>query len=195
MRPKQAVTIKHTYRYDFPTAFGAAAIIFRKQDHPIEGIVLPGTDDRPAGAATGDTVRLITRPPQVVTVLCRYIEAYFSGNPIVTPWEILDLDALTPLQQKVLRTVATVPYGHTQTYGRIAARIGRPGAARFVGTTLRKNPFPVVIPCHRIILSDGSPGAFAGGMEGMQLKKRMLALERSSGHEQGKPHRRKKISA
>jgi methylated-DNA-[protein]-cysteine S-methyltransferase len=156
------------------------AIVFGEGAFPIKRIVLPGTTPPFCGEEKVGTIRLVGGPPKAVTSLCRDIQAYFSGEPVATPWGILDVEAMTPLQREVLRAVVAVSYGHTQTYGQIAARIGRPAACRFVGTTLRNNPFPVVIPCHRIIRADGSPGAFAGGMEGTDLKKRMLALEYSS---------------
>lgn len=107
--------------------------------------------------------------------MCRSMMAYFEGAPIETPWRFLDLGRLTPLQRLVLEAVAGVPHGQVRSYGEIAAQIGRPRASRFVGTTLGKNPFPVFIPCHRIIRADGSLGGFYGGTD---LKKRMLWLEK-----------------
>ncbi|MBW2018537.1 MAG: MGMT family protein [Deltaproteobacteria bacterium] len=82
---------------------------------------------------------------------------------------------MTPLQRSVLEAVATVPHGEVRTYGQIAAQIGHPRACRFVGTTLARNPFPILIPCHRIIWADGSIGRFFGGTD---LKNRMLLLEK-----------------
>jgi len=161
----------------FPTRFGHAAILFEKAPLLIKRVFLPchsrkvlkGQIKETGGATAGHT-------PEVLS-LCRDIQAYFDGAPIRPPWKLLDLRDLTPLQQVVLKTVATVPRGTTRTYGQIAAQIGRPRACRFVGTALACNPFPVVIPCHRIVRGDGSPGSFSGGTE---LKRRMLALEERS---------------
>jgi methylated-DNA-[protein]-cysteine S-methyltransferase len=72
--------------------------------------------------------------------------------------------------------VADIPYGETASYGQVARLSNLPRAARFVGTTMAKNPYPVFIPCHRVIRSDGSIGKFGGGSA---LKKKMLSLERS----------------
>jgi len=105
------------------------------------------------------------------------MKAYFHGALIETPWKSLDLGGLTPLQRSVLRAVASVPHGQVRSYGEIAARVGRPRAFRFVGTTLAQNPFPIFIPCHRIVRADGSLGGFGGGTE---LKKRMLSLEKQN---------------
>jgi methylated-DNA-[protein]-cysteine S-methyltransferase len=67
-----------------------------------------------------------------------------------------------------------VPYGATDTYGGLAARIGRPRAARAVGGALNRNPVPIVVPCHRVVGSSGSLVGYAGGLE---RKERLLALE------------------
>jgi len=67
-----------------------------------------------------------------------------------------------------------VPYGVTDTYGGLAARIGRPRAARAVGGALNRNPVPIVVPCHRVVGSSGSLVGYAGGLE---RKERLLALE------------------
>jgi methylated-DNA-[protein]-cysteine S-methyltransferase len=161
----------------FSTPFGYGAILFESPPLLIQRIFLPhpsrnvlkGHIQETGPATAGHT-------PEVLS-LCRDIQAYFDGAPVPSPWKLLDLRGLTPLQRVVLKAVATVPHGTTRTYGQIAAQIGRPRACRFVGTTVARNPFPVVIPCHRIVRADGSPGGFAGGTE---LKRRMLALEERS---------------
>jgi methylated-DNA-[protein]-cysteine S-methyltransferase len=158
----------------FPTQFGHAAILFEKAPLLIKRIFLPHPGRKVLKGHIQETGGATARHTPEVLTLCRDIQAYFDGAPIRPPWKLLDLRALTPLQRVVLRTVATVPHGTTRTYGQIAAQIGRPKACRFVGTTLARNPFPVVIPCHRIVRADGSPGSFSGGTE---LKRRMLALE------------------
>lgn len=88
----------------------------------------------------------------------------------------LDKYKLTPFQWKVLETVMTIPSGETRTYQWVARRIGKPGAVRAVGTALRKNPFPVIIPCHRVVKSNGELGKYAGKDDGR--KKRLLEIEK-----------------
>jgi len=83
---------------------------------------------------------------------------------------------LTPFQWKVLKTVMTIPLGETRSYAWVARQAGRPGAARAVGTALRKNPFPLLIPCHRVIKSDGTAGKYAGREDGR--KQALLEMER-----------------
>lgn len=81
----------------------------------------------------------------------------------------------TPFQLQVWRAVATIPFGETRTYAEIARVIGRPAATRAVGAANGANPLPLVIPCHRVIGSDGSLTGYGGGIA---LKARLLAWER-----------------
>jgi methylated-DNA-[protein]-cysteine S-methyltransferase len=88
----------------------------------------------------------------------------------------VDLAGLTPFQQRVLQAVARVPRGEVATYAEIARRIDRPKAARAVGQALRRNPIPIVIPCHRVLASNGGMGGYTG-RGGVRTKKQLLALE------------------
>lgn len=158
-----------------PTAFGYAAILFQTDPFLVKRIFLPHLRksvlkkriQRTGPAKPGHT--------PVVLNMCKDIRAYFEGAPIKARWKFLDLSRLTPLQRSVLEAAASVPHGEVRSYGQIAAQVGHPRASRFVGTTLARNPFPILIPCHRIIRADGSPGGFYGGTG---LKKRMLLLEK-----------------
>lgn len=85
-----------------------------------------------------------------------------------------NLGKLTPFQRKVLEVVKTIPYGETRSYKWVAERIGKPKAARAIGQALKKNPYPIIIPCHRIIRSDGSLGGYS---KGIRKKKRLLKKE------------------
>lgn len=84
--------------------------------------------------------------------------------------------ALTKFELAVLAVTLEIPFGETRTYAWVAKRIGRPKAVRAVGSALRKNPWPLLIPCHRVIKSDGSPGKYAG--EDTGRKERLIGLER-----------------
>jgi len=88
----------------------------------------------------------------------------------------LDLDRLTPFQVMVLQAARRIPSGSVSTYGQIAQAIGSPKASRAVGQALGRNPVPIVIPCHRVIASDGSLGGYSGG-GGLQSKRFLLGLE------------------
>ncbi|HLC05132.1 MAG TPA: methylated-DNA--[protein]-cysteine S-methyltransferase [Anaerolineales bacterium] len=88
----------------------------------------------------------------------------------------LDLAGLTPFQQRVLLAVAHVPRGKVATYAEIARSIDRPKAARAVGQALRRNPIPIVIPCHRVLASNGGLGGYTG-RGGVRTKRQLLSLE------------------
>lgn len=86
----------------------------------------------------------------------------------------LDLSAGTVFQQEVWRAAIEIPYGQPISYGDFAARIGRPNAARAVGGALGRNPLLIVVPCHRVVRSDGSLGGFGAGLP---VKRALLELE------------------
>lgn len=89
----------------------------------------------------------------------------------------LDLDHLTPFQQRVLKHCRAIGYGKTRSYGELATLAGSPRAARAVGNTMAGNLFPIIVPCHRVINSDGSVGRYSGP-EGQRTKIKLLAMER-----------------
>ena len=102
----------------------------------------------------------------------RELDEYFEGRRMSFD---LPLDLrVAPFHADVLRELALVPYGRTDTYGALARRAGRPGAARAVGTVMNRNPIPIVLPCHRIVGANGSLTGYAGGLE---VKRRLLDLE------------------
>jgi O-6-methylguanine DNA methyltransferase len=81
---------------------------------------------------------------------------------------------LTSFQKKVYTVVKQIPMGQVRTYAWVAKKIDRPGATRAVGNALNKNPFPIIVPCHRVVNSSGSIGNYAFGAD---LKKRLLKVE------------------
>ncbi len=82
---------------------------------------------------------------------------------------------LTPFQTSVLMEISKIPFGETRTYKQIAEQIGKPKASRAVGMACNKNPFPFIIPCHRVV---GSSGSLTGYAYGIPLKKKLLNFER-----------------
>ena len=105
----------------------------------------------------------------------RELDEYFEGKR--REFDLpLDL-RVAPFYADVLRELALVPYGHTDTYGKLAARAGRPRAARAVGTIMNRNPIPIVLPCHRIVGASGDLTGYAGGLD---VKRRLLELEGAS---------------
>jgi methylated-DNA-[protein]-cysteine S-methyltransferase len=101
------------------------------------------------------------------------LEQYFAGER--TEFD-LDIDlAGTPFERRVWDEVRAIPYGETATYAEIARRVGSPSACRAVGRANGRNPIAVIVPCHRVIGSDGSLTGYAGGVE---MKRALLELER-----------------
>ena len=88
---------------------------------------------------------------------------------------ILDNNNLTSFQKKVYTVVKRIPRGQTRTYAWAAKRVGKPGASRAVGQALKKNPFPLIVPCHRVTHASGAIDKYAFGDD---LKRRLLELER-----------------
>jgi methylated-DNA-[protein]-cysteine S-methyltransferase len=102
----------------------------------------------------------------------RELDEYFEGKRRDFDLPI-DL-RVAPFHETVLHELARIPYGHTDTYGSLAAKVGRPKAARAVGTVMNRNPIPIVLPCHRIIGANGSLTGYGGGLE---VKRALLELE------------------
>jgi len=105
------------------------------------------------------------------------ISAYFEGACVNFNRDIpLALDGFSTFGVSVLTACRDIEFGQTITYGRLAEKSGRPNASRAAGSTLAKNPLPLIIPCHRVIRSDGRLGGFSAP-GGITLKKKMLELE------------------
>lgn len=104
------------------------------------------------------------------------VSAYFEGE-IVDFLDIpLDMADLTVAEQAIYSALRLVPYGGTTTYGDLAARIGQPGAARAVGMAMARNPWPLVVPCHRVLAKGGALHGFSAP-GGLETKRRMLVME------------------
>ena len=88
----------------------------------------------------------------------------------------MDWSSLTPFECAVLNETMKIPYGTVTTYGILAQKIGSPRGSRAVGNALSNNPFPLLIPCHRIVRSDGKIGGFSAG-GGKKLKEKLLRME------------------
>ena len=100
------------------------------------------------------------------------LESYFAGK--LKRFSLKVCLDVTPFQKKVLTALQQIPYGETASYGEVAEKIGNPFASRAVGQANARNPIPIVIPCHRVVGSDGTLTGFGGGIE---LKQALLDLE------------------
>ena len=158
----------------FDTLFGKAALTFSDSPFLLKEVCLP----RPAKKDVIANMKRFrngdeTTHPLAQTVV-EMIDTYFSGQPCTIPWEWMDIAHWTPAQYEIYTVVAQIPFGQVRSYGEIARLAGRPKAARFVGNCMASNPFPLLVPCHRVIASSGGLGGFGGGLE---LKANLLKLE------------------
>ena len=119
----------------------------------------------------------VLRSPRPVDRARRELDEYFDGNRRDFDLAV-DMRTLASFQRAVLEELRRVPYGRTATYGALATRIGKPGAARAIGGALNRNPVPIVLPCHRIVGSTGRLVGYAGGLD----RKRLLLEIESGGY-------------
>lgn len=128
----------------------------------------------------GDTPRdpEVDAQPERDDVVGAALDAWFAGVDRQLGVAV-DLSGVeSAFRRTVLETLRReVPWGETVTYGELAAMAGVPGAARAVGTTMARNPVPLVVPCHRVIASGGRIGGYGGGAHGVVTKRTLLARE------------------
>jgi methylated-DNA-[protein]-cysteine S-methyltransferase len=115
----------------------------------------------------------VLRVPRRLDFVRRELDEYFEGRRREFDLE-LDLSPVAAFHKEALHELALVPYGHVTTYGALAARVGKPNAARAIGGAMNRNPIPIVLPCHRVIGANGSLTGYAGGLD---RKKLLLRLE------------------
>jgi len=130
-----------------------------------------------SGAA--DTSGSSGPPAGAPSFLARALErlaAYFGGRRVDFDDVPVDLGRCSAFDRRVYAAARTIAYGRTLTYGGLAARAGVPRASRAVGGSMRRNPVPIVIPCHRVIRSDSTLGGFSAP-GGAGMKRRLLAME------------------
>ncbi|HVP30896.1 MAG TPA: methylated-DNA--[protein]-cysteine S-methyltransferase [Myxococcota bacterium] len=119
-------------------------------------------------------------PPPGVARAIGAIVALLRGEPSDLSGVPLDMARVPPFHRRVYEVARTIPPGATLSYGEIAARLGDRGLARAVGQALGRNPFALVVPCHRVLAASGKPGGFSA-RGGVATKLRLLAIERAEG--------------
>ncbi|MFL7807568.1 MAG: methylated-DNA--[protein]-cysteine S-methyltransferase [Anaerolineae bacterium] len=168
-----------------PSAFGPVGIAWREIDreakvwHVFLSQGATRAEDRLAAAYPGCC---FASDPAVNRVADR-VKRFLAGEAVIFDLSSIALERCTAFQRRVLLAEYAIPRGQVSTYGRIAAHLGVPHGARAVGNALAHNPFPLVIPCHRAIRSNGTLGGYQGGPE---MKRRLLQMEgvqvSSTGH-------------
>ena len=145
----------------------------------VESIYLPGKIKMTS--RIGQDFPAIHKIPRTVPGgLDQLIVNLYGGKKQNCDLSVLNFSKLTEFSARVLKQAYKIPHGKVATYAGLAAKVGNPRAARAVGTALAKNPFPIIIPCHRVVRTDGSPGQFGGGSAMKQhfLKKEGIILDK-----------------
>jgi methylated-DNA-[protein]-cysteine S-methyltransferase len=117
-----------------------------------------------------------TAPPPDVKQAIEAMTDLLSGKPVDLSFVPLDMNGVPEFNQRVYAAARLIRPGATVTYGDIARQLGVPGSARAVGQALGRNPFPIIVPCHRVLAADGKTGGFSAP-GGASTKLRMLAIE------------------
>ena len=138
---------------------------------------LPQRSAQEARQLLGNRLNRAMWSPRSFADLVERLKVYFSGRKVAFPYEV-DLSGATSFQREVWEITRLIPYGETRSYRWVAEQIKRPGAMRAVGQALGRNQLAIVVPCHRVVASDGGFGGFGGGVE---MKRYLLRLEALAG--------------
>lgn len=168
-----------TFRYDFaPTPFGDALVVF--SDEGIVRFDLSESADPSVPWLLEDiSARLHAVPvpdPGAADELAHLLDEYFAGVPVRFDEHLrFDWRLVDGFHREALHAITEIEWGETASYGEVAVLAGSPGAARAVGTACRLTPFSIIVPVHRVVRSDGSPGQYGAHPE---HKRYLLDLER-----------------
>ena len=169
----------------FPTAVGVCAVAWGPRG--LVGVELPAATEHETAArcvrrlercgAPGDALACPVDPaPPAVARAVVAMTRLLAGDAVDLAFVELDLEGTPPFARRVYDATRELGPGVTITYGELADRIGSPGAQRAVGGALGKNPWPIVVPCHRVLAARGAIGGFSAP-GGVDTKRRMLAIE------------------
>jgi len=160
----------------FPTAIGTCAVAWTERG--VAGVQLPEAHESQTRARIERRVRgaVETAPTPDVQKAIDGITALLAGEPDDLSYVVLDLEGLPEFNRRVYDIARTITPGRTLTYGDIAARCGNSGDARAVGQALGRNPYPIVVPCHRVLAANGRLGGFSAH-GGVATKLRLLEIE------------------
>jgi methylated-DNA-[protein]-cysteine S-methyltransferase len=169
----------------FPTALGTCGIAWSEAG--VTGVLLPGTSGLPRRARPegpeGPEGPVGLEAPEAIREAIAAIVALLDGEHTDLRGVVLDESAIDPFRRSVYAAAREIPPGMTASYGDVAHAIGKPDAPRAVGHALGENPFPIVVPCHRVLSSTGALHGFSAP-GGIATKRRMLEIEGAPGFTQ-----------
>lgn len=166
----------HFAHVAFDTELGPVALA--TTDEGVVRASLPGSDpDELVSEVAARTGLVPVEGSEAADEAADQVEAFVAGE--IERFDLaLDWRLVGGFHREVLKATSTIPYGETRSYGEVAEMAGTPGAARAAGTALSVNPIALIVPCHRVIKSDGTIGGYGGGLQGQNLKRKLLNLER-----------------
>lgn len=179
----------HAALVERATTESAVDATYRVVDSPVGALLLAATEagvvrvafdvedhDRVLESLGTSVGSRILRGGNRLDPLARELDDYFAGGR--RSFDVpIDLRLARGFRLSVLHHLQEIPYGSTESYGQVAVATGSPRAVRAVGSACATNPLPIVVPCHRVVRSDGSLGGYLGGLE---AKERLLALEHAA---------------
>ncbi len=185
-RDAERLAALHDALVERATAAELVDVTYRTVDSPVGPLLLAATDagivrvayavedhDRVLESLGGHIGGRILKSGKRFDQLVQELDEYFTGlrHAFETP---VDLRLAHGFRLSVLRHLRDIPYGSTESYAQVAAAAGSPRAVRAVGSACATNPVPIVVPCHRVVRSDGSLGGYLGGIA---VKERLLGIE------------------
>jgi methylated-DNA-[protein]-cysteine S-methyltransferase len=162
----------------FETAIGVCGIAW--SEHGVCGVQLPEANAEAARARLRRRFAGVDEKPpiEVIQRTIDRIAALLAGRASDLSDILLDLKGIPAFHQRVYALTRQIPAGRTASYGEIATKLGEPGTARAVGEALSRNPFPLIVPCHRVLAAGGKFRGFSA-RGGVAMKMRLLAIERA----------------
>ncbi len=164
----------------FETAFGFASLVWN--ENGLAAFIFPEktkTKNLKVLKQKNPHASFSSELPKEIKKTTRLIQRYFEGAPVSLSSVSLDDHKLPPFWRKVYKQARQIPAGQTLSYKELALKAGSPKAARAVGQAMARNPWPIFVPCHRVLSSRGELTGFSAG-EGLRSKQRLLWLERST---------------
>lgn len=168
---------KILFYFTFSSPFGSITIVWREisPQIKIQRIFLSDSGTNSEDKAYKEFNNCLQKgEPSLFLLIIEKIQCFLKGKEEVFDLELLDFNRCSEIQKKVLLAEFRIPRGWISTYKRIAIKIGILNGARVVGNALARNPFPIVIPCHRAIKTNGELGGYQGGIK---MKSTLLELE------------------
>jgi len=178
-------SLKSSYHALVPSVFGTVAIVWQKTENrpKVQRIFLPHKRVPVKNLIKGEFISSTPMSCESILELGERIQDFLNGEPVKFELAIVALEVCSTFQRRVLLAEYGIPRGWVSTYGRISKNLGIVKGARAVGRALSRNPFPIIIPCHRAIRSNGELGGFQGGLG---MKRTLLEYEGVSVSDEGR---------